>query len=631
MISHAATERVHLAIVAIATLAACVGVAHAQDTVVSREMIAIQSVANGKYVRPYSSSLKATRAGYGNADGLSQMRMTTYDDGKVSFETVWGTHWFARVADAAVEQADDTSDGATRFTLTPCTRYTKPNGHEDWSHETTCIRAVGDRFIRYNPSNDKLIKTTLTDRDFAGDNHKWRIVRLGRVLTTPVLDGDAVRDGDTVTFSGRFELPLYDGSSIALPAAQLTITYNAFGEIESVDGTAGLPVTPDNGLMGALGQVGMDAGHDTTVSVGYGMPDQFDTYGLPLDPTAKYYYLNLVNGGSAGWGGLSMSSPDSGSVLLAIDPETGTVFGYCDLPVFGGAVEYAAFGVSVGSAIPFTPLRNDVPVIDGFTGHTFHGEAYLSARAQMASALIASLWVDGEITMSVNDGTFGANGFSLLPRGQFGINATADLQLDIGPLSLAEMHLGSLTAYIRNWKNSTSFAGLSGRISGDQVLGMPFGLSFPLPGTAFAWLWAYVDEDPTDSNPGFARIFANVEDFDGFDGVRLTGTFELHEEDGMSFDGSLLMDGTELALNGEFDEHRSAVTTRISTAFVVVTTTYEVDVTVGVELGDQPGLSLAADGRICNLGVACIDSPASVEVTSSGALRVCVAGECTRL
>jgi len=244
-------------------------------------------------------------------------------------------------------------------------------------------------------------------------------------------DGGPVSEGGGVySYVGKLHLPIAGGKLVALPEADVEMTYDANGRLATLSGTVGYPQLPGEGLWGNLGNIQGAAPH---LQIGYDYGSAFDDYGLPLDQSAKYFYLVASTETSLSWGPMSMSAPGAASLLLAIDPATPAFFTHMDedgtfLPI-AASID---FGFSDGQNIPFKPSTTW-----GVTSQmtSFGGDVYLGGSiAPPLEVENVDLTLSGDVTVAVNRDNFSVNDPGKWIQ-NLGANAGVSVGVSVGAFS----------------------------------------------------------------------------------------------------------------------------------------------------------------------------------------------------
>ena len=221
---------------------------------------------------------------------------------------------------------------------------------------------------------------------------------------------------------------------ITLAEAKVTLSYDASkGEgLQGFDGMVRLPF-PNLGFM-----QGVSVDNRVYAAVGYDVGRNIPNVSASVDAERKYLYFAFSTGFTANVGDLSISSTDTESVTMTLDPSDPAFFLQASLSGLLGAVDEAGVGLSIGGKFPFAPTSTwsiDAKVANGasFDGHLWIGGKVDLNHLERPLPLV----IGGNTIVNVDPNADGKSVFTDAAGGyQFGSNSDLAVSISAGVLGL---------------------------------------------------------------------------------------------------------------------------------------------------------------------------------------------------
>ncbi len=498
------------------------------------------------------------------------------------------------------------------FTITPA----------DVSHTVTLRSPALTNFLNANTNGTVSIVLTRIEQDgalntnFASREHP--------TLNPPTLswveaDGVAFEGGapaqqadGSTTFVGTLKLPIAGGAFIALPNADVRMTFNAAGKLQTMSGSVGFPALPDMGVWGSLGDI---AATTPSLQIGYDIAGNFDDFGLPLDSNTRYFYLSASSAASIGWGPFEYGAPGAAGLLLAIDPTTPSVLIHADQDgTFLPLSSSASFGISATNSFPFKAQMKD-----GVESHMddFAGDFFLDGEVSLPLDIEAiDVVASGGMTFDTIDGPFSLG----TPQDWIqncGANGGMRADFSVGPMSGSFDFGEASMVYRRGTSPASSFAFSAKIIPDDHVTGLPFTVKVDSNGTAAAWGLI-----SADSNLSFVEVQGEYTFGPSFEKQKIEG-FIHADYSGASFNGHARFAGTVMDVEGEIGSNYAAFSGRIKKSFNAYIGRVKVTVDASFD-SREAEVSLSAKAQFCADGHCDSVSIKELSVNGSGQIRICV-------
>jgi hypothetical protein len=341
---------------------------------------------------------------------------------------------------------------------------------------------------------------------------------------------------NTWHYIGTLHIPVMMGM-VDVPGANVDMTFNAQGVLQTISGTVGFPTLPPIGNMRYLGAMSSTG---PSLQIGYDYPAAFNTLDLPLNSAVRYFYFKQQSGASVTWGPLTVEAPGTGATMFALEPFAPTVFFYTDQLLPQSPIQSVSVGVSGTNAIPFTPEYTWG--VEGQMPRNLLGNLYLGGSVNIPTEIPeVDVNVAGDMTLGTREASFATNAPDWL---QFlGINGDVSLQAGLGPVSLDFFLGGATLLYQRGTAPSVAF---SGTVDPDQLLGMPFGPKYSMQAAGFLSKNLAASHLDLQGEMVFPSALASQKSF-----LKQTVNAAVHvDSSGVTIDGTAKFIGTTVNVSG---------------------------------------------------------------------------------
>lgn len=461
--------------------------------------------------------------------------------------------------------------------------------------------------ITADTNHSSLVTTFAAKEHSVGQPPKLTVERgaLVRIADVP----DATPNGDgSFHFEGDLTLPLSQGTTLTLPGANVDMTFDASGDLHTISGTVGFPELPGMGLFSSLGDLSSSG---PALQIGYDYPAAFNNLDLPLNDGERYFYFLQQSGASMEWGPLSVSSPDAGSTLIALEPVAPALFFYTDQLLPESPITSVSLGVSGSNTIEFRPWY-----AEGVESKLkrFDGDLYLGGSLLLPTEIPSvDVALTGDVTVNVDDDAFTSGN----PVGwieDLGANGEVALEAGLGVFSLS-YSMGE--ASVRYHRGGTPWIAFSGVVDPDDISGLPF-----LPaGSMHAS--GYLSGDVASS---FLEVDGKI-DFPGkFVLQEIRGTVRV-DKDGGRFDGTVRFLGTSVSVRGPVFTTHALFDGEISHTFNAYAGKVKASISADFDSRKEK-VDLHCSTKYCVKNPftgkdECATVGGDVSLTSSGRIRIC--------
>lgn len=457
-------------------------------------------------------------------------------------------------------------------------------------------------------------ETTDVRAEIVAEDHSTKpaaqlhVQRVGQLTISSFL-GDLTQNPDgSWHFDGDLSIPVGQGQEVVVPGADVDMTFNADGELQTISGTVGFPELPGTGMLDDLGPFSSTG---PSLQIGYDYPAAFNSLGLPLDAATRYFYFLEQSGASVTWGQLSAEAPGTGATMLALDPDAPTVFFYTDQLLPDSPVTAVSVGVSGGNTIPFQPWYEEYVESQMVT---FKGDLYLGGEVSIPTSIPAvTVDVTGDMTVNVHDSAF-VSGGSLPWIKDLGVNGEVSLGAGLGPFSMSCYLGGATLLYRDSTYNTLTFSGL---IEPDQIDGLPF---VPKGSIVAA---GHLSQDLSKS---FLILDGDME-FPGSFPMQKINAYAYLDKNGGELDGTAKFAGTTFHVQGAVYSSYAAFSGSISHNFNAYIGKVKATITASFD-SRNTSVGLSAKVQFCvkdpfSGNEECDSIGGSVSVNGGGNIRLC--------
>lgn len=417
--------------------------------------------------------------------------------------------------------------------------------------------------------------------------------------------------GKTVAYRGELRIPVASGATVTVPGADVSMTFDAAGDLLTLSGTVGFPTLPDQGLLSRLG-----SGESTgpSLQIGYDYAAAFNgTAQLPLSPTTKYFYFRERSGASVTFGPISASSPDAGETLIALDTLAPALLFHSDQ--LGGSVvlDSVRLGVSGRNTIPFSP--SVTRWVESYMT-SFDGDLYIGGSGSIPTSIPGLfVTVDGALTADTNVAAFPTGNWARTIGG----NVDTGIEASVGVFAVSfPVGQASLLYRAQGEGGWPSFA-----FSGEAWLPKFPGMPFRMEGKAKAA--GYITGHDS-GRASFIRVEGKFRPGTGFVKHDLEGTLVLGGTQG-SFSGKATFGGKKMSVSGDVTASHVKLTGSMSDSFNFQAGKIKVAISATFDTRGSGEVSVGASAKYCDstFGAGCVGASVDeVTVQSNGSVRVCV-------